>query len=288
MKNKSARFFLAMVAVFILSINNTAYSADKANQSAKNNKWVKSLHDAALGLESQQTSDIVSFIEKRLVMGKFNPKLKKIEALEKKKISNPIFLVLITEEDKKNSHWKEVKFSSAAQFIPAIQAIVIDERAEFSEEGMAIMLAREYWIAYYAIKGSYDGDTKWNAYAFLIRCMVSLGGEGYISLVYDEASKLAKEFEENVVGWRSYSLVEPITYDERLSFALWEPASDEEALFMQRCFWIHIVFIMIENNPGLGYVAEQKAEFIKSLSPPGNILPAGDSVSRDYYKLYVK
>jgi hypothetical protein len=263
--NKLIRFSLAMVTAFTLFISNAAYSADKVIPPAKNNKWVKSIHRAILALESQQATEIISAIEKKLVIGKFNPKLKKIEASEKKKVSNPIFLILLTEEDKKDPFWKGMGFASAVQYVPAMQTIVIDENAEFSEEAMAIALAREYWLAYRAITSKYDDDTEWNAYAFLIRLMVSLGGENYIYLAHDEANKLVKDIEENKEWLQSYSLREPKEYDERLSFALWEPVSYEEALFIQRCFWIHIIFIMIENSPESGCVAQQKAEFIKSI-----------------------
>lgn len=259
-----------MAAIFILVVSDMAYCGNKVRLSAKDNKWVKSLRVAISALESQQATEIIEVVEKRLVIGKFNPKLKKIEALEKKKIANPIFLVSINKEEKKNPFWKGILFASSVQFIPSMRAIAIDEGVDFSEEGMATMLAREYWVAYCIVKGRHDGDTEWNAYAFLIRCLVSLGGEGYIPLVYDEAGKLADEIEANTGGSRKHLLVEPTKYDERLSFALWEPASDEEALFMQRCFWIHTIFIMIENNPGSGYVAKQKAEFIKSINHNSN------------------
>jgi hypothetical protein len=276
-----------MVATFILFISNVVYPADKVILSTKNNKWVKSLNRAILALESQQATEIIGAIEKKLVIGKFNPKLKKIEASEKKKVSNPIFLILLTEEDKKDPFWKGTGFASAVQFIPAMQAIVIDEIAEFSEEAMAIALAREYWLAYCAITSKYDDDTEWNAYAFLIRLMVSLGGENYIYLAHDEANKLVKDIEENKEWLQSYSLREPKGYDERLSFTLWEPVSYEEALFIQRCFWIHTIFIMIENSPESGCVAQQKAEFIKSIghrvAQPFN-KPPNDDFSHLYRK----
>ncbi|MFZ2188895.1 MAG: hypothetical protein WAV73_05030 [Candidatus Moraniibacteriota bacterium] len=286
--NKWIRFFLAMVTVFILVTGDTVYCADKVNQSAKNNKWIKSIHKSISAVESQQAAEIISAVEKKLVIGKFNPRLKKIEASEKKKVSNPIFLVLLTEEDKKEPFWKGLALFSATQFIPALQAIVIDEGVEFSQEAMAISLAREYWLAYCTINGSYNSDTEWNAYAFLTKCMMFLGGESYVSLVYDEAGKLSKEIEESVSGWRSHFLAEPKEYDERLSFALWEPASDEEVLFLQRCFWIHTIFIMIENNPGLGHIAEQKAEFIRSIGHKGNVQKADKFLDGSYYQLYLR
>jgi hypothetical protein len=118
--------------------------------------------------------------------------------------------------------------------------------------------------------------------------MVSLGGEGYTRLAYEEAAKLTKEIEENAEWLQNYSLKEPKEYDERLSFALWEPVSDEEALFIQKCFWIHTVFIMIENNPGLGHIAQQKAEFIKSIGHHGDTQSIGKLPVRDYYLLYTR
>jgi hypothetical protein len=287
--DRAVRAFMVVIVAFVLVGPCTAYCADKVSQSAKNNKWIKSLRVAISALESQQAIEIIDAVEKRLVIGKFNPKLKKIEALEKKKIANPIFLVSINKEEKKNPFWKGILFASSVQFIPSMRAIAIDEGVDFSEEGMATMLAREYWVAYCIVKGRHDGDTEWNAYAFLIRCMVSLGGEGYISLIYDEANKLSKEVEANTEGSQKHLLVEPKKYDERLSFVLWEPASDEEALFMQRCFWIHTIFIMIENDAVSGYVGKQKAEFIKSIDHNSNVRrPIGKLPDKDYHRLYLK
>lgn len=286
--NKLIRI-LAMVAVFILVADNAAFTGEKSKQCAVNNKWVRNFNKIALKLESQQVNNIVSYFDKRLIVGKFNSMLKKIEPLEKKKVSNPIFLISITDEDKKDPFWKGVIFlSSPVRFVFSLQAIVIDESAEFGEESMAIAFARECWVAYCAREGKYDRDTEWNAQAFLIRCMESLGGEKYTQLVYTEAKKLAEEIENNADGWRSHHLAEPTKYDERLTIALWKPASDEEERFIQRCFWIHIMFIVIENNPGIGYVAQQKAEFIKSIGHHGNTQSAGKLPARNYYLLYTK
>jgi hypothetical protein len=231
------------------------------------------LQSITLAIGSDELNRINDFAKRNALMGisqKFGAMV-----LEDGKCSSGIIFAPILDIQDYNlgEEWEGFCLSGMAmQFFPHSRILGINERIKFSPRASGLAFAREAYRAYMStpekrINNQLDLDYELlekDAQAFQNKLMLFLGGERYRNLVYAQAKKISKEITEadsNILRF-------PRVYDKRLSvIAGKQPLIPEEESFWMSNFWLHVVFVAIENTSGnnVNNVDDQKKQFIAAV-----------------------
>lgn len=257
-----------IVAMVLIVASGFSEETDRHVRVAK--EWRESFFIVSVWLESQQIGNVADYVEKNLVTGKLRPDRNMIEALERKKFTKLIFMVPVFEDERQLSiNWEDTLFSPPAQFLPGIRSIMIKGDAKFSHLGKAIVLSREYARAYYILNNKYKDGEYWmmerDAQTFQDNFLSFLGGEKYRKYVYTKAKKIINDLTANKKLASDFLLIEPMQYDDQLTTIFVKPASGDEAMYIQKAVWRHIMFVVLENTAKKGKAGGEKIEFIKIL-----------------------
>ncbi|MEI6587782.1 MAG: hypothetical protein WCO05_02415 [Candidatus Moraniibacteriota bacterium] len=263
---KRGLLLISVVIFFALLVVVGEVSCDefkKINNIKK--ELLANLQSITLAIGSDELNRINDFAKRNALMGisqKFGAMV-----LEDGKCSSGIIFAPILDIQDYNlgEEWEGFCLSGMAmQFFPHSRILAINERIKFSSKASGLAFAREAYKAYMsAPEKRNDNQIEYellekDAQAFQNKLMLFLGGERYRKLVYAQAKKISKEMMEadsNILRF-------PCVYDKRLSVISGkQPLMPEEERFWMSSFWLHAVFIAIENTSDSN-VDEQKKQFL--------------------------
>lgn len=227
------------------------------------------LQSITLAVGSDELNRINDFAKRNALMGisqKFGAMV-----LEGGKCSTGIIFapVLDIQDYNLGEEWEEFCLSGMAmQFFPHSRILAINERIKFSPRASGLAFAREAYKAYMSAPEKRTSNQlidyellEKDAQSFQNKLMLFLGGERYRKLVYAQAKKISKE----ILAADSNILRFPRVYDKRLSVISGkQPLMPEEERFWMSNFWLHSVFVAIENTASSN-VDDQKRQFLAAV-----------------------
>jgi hypothetical protein len=203
-----------------------------------------------------------------------------VQFLEEGKTDNWVGIVpLLPGDETKSEYWqKENEESMAAWFLPTSRFLVLRSNMAFSPTWQGILLLHEGHHACTYIPTPYDWeDTQTFCYkerdthAFQNRVMQRLGGVRYEQLLRQEINRMRTALKEEEASLDTH-YPQRTEYNFALDGVFGEAQSQMEQDARQSHFWIHAVFVLMEEDL-VGDVEDRKALFLRELYEKANHLP---------------